>query len=90
MRVAADGHDVALLSLDEEVSPAKAGELLGFSRLYVDRLIAEGVLPAQRLPGSTHRKVRVADVLNLAEARASRQQQITDMVDTLTANGADY
>jgi excisionase family DNA binding protein len=87
---AADGHDVALLSQDDEVSPAKAGKLLGLSRQYVDRLITEGVLPARRLPGSTHRKVRVSDVLHLADTRAERQRSITDMVDTLTEAGAEY
>lgn len=90
VRVAADGHDVSLLSRDDEVSPAKAGEMLGFSRQYVDRLISEGVLAARRLPGSTHRKVRVADVLDLAEVRTGRQRRITDMVDALTADGAEY
>lgn len=63
VRDAADGHSVAVVRSDEELSPAKAGELLGLSRQYVDRLIAEGALPARRLPGSTHRKVRVTDVL---------------------------
>jgi excisionase family DNA binding protein len=87
---AADGHDLALLSRDDEVSPAKAGKLLGLSRQYVDRLIAEGLLPARRLPGSTHRKIRVSDVLAFADRRADRQQLITDMVDTLTDAGAEY
>lgn len=90
VRVAANGHDVALLRRDDEVSPAKAGDMLGFSRQYVDRLIAEGVLAARRLPGSTHRKVLVADVLELAETRTVRQERITDMVDALTADGAEY
>ncbi|CAN5136307.1 hypothetical protein BH20ACT3_BH20ACT3_12500 [soil metagenome] len=90
IRVAADGHDVALLSRDDEVSPAKAGEMLGFSRQYVDRLISQGVLSARRLPGSTHRKVRVVDVLDLAESRTERQPRITDMVDALTTDGAEY
>jgi excisionase family DNA binding protein len=90
VREAVHGRDLALLPRDEEISPAKAGELLGLSRQYVDRLIAEGVLPARRLPGSTHRKVRVADVMAFAGERARRQRIITDMVDTLTQHGATY
>lgn len=90
VREVAGGHDVALVSLDDEVSPAKAGELLGLSRQYVDRLIAEGVLPARRLPQSTHRKLRVADVLAFAARRDKRRKLITDMVDTLTEAGAEY
>lgn len=90
VRDAADGHNVAVVRSDEELSPAKAGALLGLSRQYVDRLIAEGVLPARRLPGSTHRKVRVADVLAFGERRDHRRKIITDMVDTLTEAGAQY
>jgi excisionase family DNA binding protein len=90
VRRVAEGHDVALLSSDDEVSPAKAGELLGLSRQYVDRLIAEGTLAARRLPGSTHRKIRVADVLAFDDRRAERRKAISDMVDTLTDAGATY
>lgn len=90
VRDAADGHSVAVVRSDAELSPAKAGELLGLSRQYVDRLIAEGVLPARRLPGSTHRKVRVADVLAFGERRDHRRRLIADMVDTLTEAGAQY
>lgn len=90
VREAASGHGLALVLSDEEVSPAKAGELLGLSRQYVDRLIAEGVLTARRLPGSTHRKLRVADVLAFAEQRDRRRKRIADMVDTLVEAGAEY
>lgn len=72
------------------MSPARAGELLGLSRQYVDRLIAEGILPARRLPGSLHRKVRVEDIIAFDDRRDDRRKMITDMVDTLTEAGADY
>lgn len=90
VREAVGGHDLALLRRDDEVSPARAGELLGFSRQYVDRLIAEGVLPCRRLPDSTHRKVRVADVLALADRRERRSRIISDMVDEMVEAGAEY
>ncbi len=87
---AASGRALTLVPSDEEVSPAKAGQLLGLSRQYVDRLIANGTLPARRLPGSTHRKLRVADVMAFAEQRDERRARITQMVDTLVDAGADY
>jgi len=90
VREAAGGRRLALVLLDEEVTPAKAGELLGFSRQYVDRLIAEGVLPARRLPRSTHRRLCLSDVLAFAAERERRQKTIKNMVDTLTEGGAEY
>ena len=87
---AANGHNVALVRTDDEVSPARAGELLGLSRQYVDRLISEGVLPARHIPGSSHRKLRVADVVAFGERRHERRKVISDMVDTLTDAGAMY
>ncbi|MCP4306361.1 MAG: helix-turn-helix domain-containing protein [bacterium] len=87
---AAEGHDLSLMSREDEVSPGRAGELLGLSRQYVDRLIAQGVLPARRLPDSTHRKIRRSDVLALAAQRDSRRELISDMVDTMTDAGAEY
>lgn len=87
---AASGHGLALVLSHDEVSPAKAGKILGLSRQYVDRLIAEGVLPARRLPGSTHRKLRVADVLAFADQRDRRRRRITDMVDATVEAGAEY
>lgn len=90
VRDAASGHNVALVRTDDEVSPAKAGELLGLSRQYVDRLINGGVLPARRIPGSTHRRLRVADVMAFGERRDARRKVITEMVDTLTDAGAQY
>lgn len=90
VREAAEGHDLSLLPHEEEVSPRRAGEILGLSRQYVDRLIAEEILPARRLPDSTHRKIRLSDVVALAAQRDGRRELISDMVDTLTDAGAEY
>src|SRR5207248_2889732 len=69
----ASGGEVVLLRGESEVSPAEAGELLGISRQFVDRLIDVGRLPARRLPGSRHRRLRVADVIAFAGRRDERQ-----------------
>jgi excisionase family DNA binding protein len=90
VRQAAKGHNLTLVRTDEEVSPARAGKLLGLSRQYVDRLIADGVLPARRLPGSTHRRLRMVDVVAFAERRDQRRELISDMVDTMVDAGAEY
>ena len=86
----ASGDEVVLLRGESEVSPAEAGELLGISRQFVDRLIDVGKLPARRLPGSRHRRLRVADVIALAARRDERQGLISDGINVLVDGGAEY
>lgn len=86
----ASGDEVVLLRGESEVSPAEAGDLLGISRQFVDRLIDVGRLPARRLPGSRHRRLRVADVIAFAERRDERQELISSAVNALVDGGAEY
>jgi excisionase family DNA binding protein len=86
----ATGDEVVLLRGDAEISPAEAGELLGISRQFVDRLMDTGKLPGRRLPGSRHRRLRVADVLEFGEGRDKRRTSISDGVNTLIDGGAQY
>ena len=67
----ASGEDVVLLRSEQEVTPAEAARILGVTRQYVDRLCEDEVLPFRRLPGSSHRRIRVADVI---DARDERQR----------------
>lgn len=70
-RAAARREDLVVIAERPEVSPAKAAELLGVTRQYVDRLIARGDLPATRLPKSRYRKVPLDAVLALRDGRAA-------------------
>jgi excisionase family DNA binding protein len=63
------GERVTVIREDQEVTPAGAAELMGVTRQFVDRLLADGVLDCHRLPGSKHRRIRVSDVLALAAER---------------------
>ena len=70
----ARGEHLIVLRPNQEVTPAGAADLLGVSRQFVDRLLADGVLEFRRLPDSKHRRIRVGDVLALAEERERRRQ----------------
>jgi excisionase family DNA binding protein len=69
----ARGERVVLLRADNEITPARAASLLGVTRQFVDRLLANGALAFHRLPDSKHRRIKVSDVLALAAERAQRQ-----------------
>lgn len=70
----AKGEQLIFLRTDREVTPAGAADLLGVTRQFVDRLLGDGVLVFRRLPGSKHRRIRVGDVLALAEERDRRRR----------------
>jgi excisionase family DNA binding protein len=69
----AHGARVVVLRADDEVTPAKAAEMIGVTRQYVDRLCEDGALAFRRLPGSRHRRIRVQDVLDVVGERDARR-----------------
>lgn len=69
----AHGARVVVLRAEDEVTPAKAAQILGVTRQFVDRLCEDGVLPFRRLPGSRHRRIRVQDVVDVAAEREQRR-----------------
>lgn len=71
----AEGQAVTVVPSDAELTPAEAAEPLGVSRPYVMRLLDNGTMPSERPPGSTHRRVRLADVLAYRANRDSRPRR---------------
>lgn len=69
----AGGERVVVLRAEDEVTPAQAADMLGVTRQFVDRLCEDEVLPFRRLPGSRHRRIRVQDVVELANEREQRR-----------------
>jgi excisionase family DNA binding protein len=94
LRVAADalvdGDSVAMVSDEAEVTPTEAAKLLGVSRQYVDRLVASGVLPVRRLPGSSYRRIPARAVLAQRATRERKRAGIRAVVDGAVAAGHKY
>ena len=94
LRVAADalvdGDSVAMVSDEAEVTPTEAAKLLGVSRQYVDRLVASGVLPVRRLPGSSYRRIPARAVLAQRAIRERKRAGIRAVVDGAVAAGLKY
>lgn len=79
----AKGEQLIVLRPDREVTPAGAADLLGVTRQFVDRLLADGTLACRRLPGSKHRRIKVGDILALAAERDRRQRGANAIRSTL-------
>ncbi|MGI8663824.1 MAG: helix-turn-helix domain-containing protein [Acidimicrobiales bacterium] len=86
----ADGHAVTVLPSDAMLTPAEAAELLGLSRPFVVRLLDEGEIPAQRLPRSRHRRIRLADVLAFQDQRDRRGEGRRRIAADVEAAGLPY
>jgi excisionase family DNA binding protein len=81
----AAGHAVMTIAAEVTLTPAEAAELLGLSRPFVARLIERGDIPSELLPDSTHRRIRLEDVLAfqaLRECRAEGRRMIADIAAT--------
>ncbi|MFE7414579.1 helix-turn-helix domain-containing protein [Streptomyces laurentii] len=79
----ARGHAVTVLASEAQLSPTEAAELLGLSRPFVVRLLDAGDIPSTNLPGSSHRVVRLADVLAFQQRRERRREGRRQIADAL-------
>jgi excisionase family DNA binding protein len=86
----ANGDDVMLLTGDTELTPTEAGQVLGCSRQYVNRLIDLGEIPARNLPESSHRRIRATDITEFQNQRNKRTTRVADAINALTDAGASY
>lgn len=80
----AKGNAVFALPVETRLTPNEAAQMLGLSRPYVVRLLDEGEIPSQHLPGSRHRVVRLSDVLEFQarrERRAEGRRRIIEAVE---------
>ena len=87
--IAAGRHPV-YVTTEDEVSPAQAARLLGVSRQYVDRLIADGRLPHTRKPDSTHRTISVANIEAPVNERTRRRSNADEAITALLEGGLEY
>jgi excisionase family DNA binding protein len=89
-RELAEGHVVTVLPADAVLTPAEVGEVLGLSRPFVVRLLDDGSIASERLPGSRHRRVRLADVLAFAERRDRRREGRRRVGEAIAEAGLPY
>jgi excisionase family DNA binding protein len=68
------GRSVTVLASERMLTPAEVGDLLGLSRPFVARLLDQGQIPSEHLPNSSHRVVRLADVLAFQSRRERRRE----------------
>jgi len=81
---------VTLAANDESVSPARAAEMLGVTRQYIEKLVSDGRLPATRKPGSRHKLIAVSDLVDFERNRRTQTQRVAVLVNDLIDAGVEY
>jgi excisionase family DNA binding protein len=84
------GHAVRVLAAESILTPAETAEMLGLSRPFVVRLLDEGAIPSERLPGSRHRVVRLEDVLEFQARRERRREGRRKIADAVESADLPY
>lgn len=83
----AAGHNVTVLRSDEVLTTTEAAEVLGISRQFLVRLLDDGVIPSETLPGSRHRRLLLADVVAFQVERDRRRAGLAAFREAVTAAG---
>lgn len=87
----AAGRTIAYTASPEAgVSPADAATLLGVSRQFVDRLIADGKLTHRYKPGSKHRIISITEINNLKAKREHGRNGVRRAIDALVDGVVEY
>ncbi|MDB6172131.1 MAG: plasmid-related protein [Chthoniobacteraceae bacterium] len=82
MQSLAEGHAVAVVSMEEEISPQEAASLLNVSRPFAAQLFDKGAIPSRRV--GSHRRARLQDVLSYREREQAVRRKA---LDELAAEG---
>ena len=72
----AEGKTVAMIPMDEEVSPQEAAELLNVSRPFAAKLFDEGAFPSRKV--GTHRRALTSDVLSYRQREKDARLKVLD------------
>lgn len=84
----ADGKPVSVIPSDAELTTQQAADMLNVSRPHLVKLLNEGQIPYTKV--GTHRRVRVADILEFKErSTAGSRAAIDDMVALSQELGLD-
>ena len=78
----AEGKAVAMMPVEEEVSPQDAAEILNVSRPYAAKLFDEGAIPSHRV--GMHRRALTTDVLAYKQRQKEARLKV---LDALAAEG---
>lgn len=84
------GYAVSLTIHSGMVTTQEAADMLACSRQHVVKLIKEGKLPATKVPGGTHRRIRLKDLLEFMKEEDAERESLMDEMIAVTDEIGGY
>lgn len=84
------GYAVSVTIHSGLLTTKQAADMLACSRQHVVKLIDEGKLRAEKMPGGTHRRIRLKDLLEFMNKEDIRRDQLMDEMAAITENMGGY
>jgi|AGTN01.3.fsa_nt_gi DNA binding domain, excisionase family len=84
------GYAVSLTIHSGFITTQQAADMLACSRQHVVKLIDEGKLTAERVPGGTHRRIRLKDLLEFMKQEDLQRDKLMDEMTALTQDIGGY
>lgn len=84
------GYAVSLTIHSGVVTTQEAADMLACSRQHVVKLIDEGKLPANKVPGGTHRRIKLRDLLEFMRQEDLDRANLMDEMIAITDDIGGY
>jgi excisionase family DNA binding protein len=85
-----NGYAVSVTIHNGMLTTQQAAEMLACSRQHVIRLIDDGKLRAEKIPGGTHRRIRLKDLLEFMKVEDLQRNDLLDEMAALTQEIGGY
>jgi excisionase family DNA binding protein len=84
------GYAVSVTIHSGYLTTKQAADMLACSRQHVVKLIDEGKLRAEKVPGGTHRRIRLKDLLEFMKVEDISRDQVMDEMAAITDEMGGY
>ena len=84
------GYAVSITIHSGLLTTKQAADMMACSRQHVVKLIDEGKLPAEKIPGGTHRRISIKDLLEFMRKEDVKRDQLMSEMATITEEIGGY
>jgi excisionase family DNA binding protein len=84
------GYAVSVTIHSGLLTTKQAADMMACSRQHVVKLIDEGKLPAEKVPGGTHRRIRLKDLLDFMRKEDAKRAELMGEMAVITEDLGGY